>query len=332
MIATATGAKMKAIVVHKPGPVSGLKVEEIDRPAVTEDGVLVRVHASSANPVDLYALTPVAHMARGFKPGVLGTDMAGVVEAIGPAVTCFKPGDRVFGAARGAYAEYVCARQANVVALPAGMSFEDAGTLAVAGSTALQSVRDHGRLEKGQRILINGASGGVGTFLVQIARAYGGAVTAVCSTRHVELVRSLGPERVIDYTREDFVAMGDRYDLMLDVAGNRSWSEVKRVLRPAGTYVGIGAAALQHSKGGSFKAIGHFLGVRVRSLGSGLRVVALFIANLNNADLETLGDLIVSRRMTPVIERRFELSYMADALTYLNDGHSTGKVAIAIGG
>jgi len=324
------GLKMRAVVARGPSPPSGLRIEEVDWPAILNDGVLVRVHASSVNPVDLYALTPVAHAQRGFKPRVVGTDFAGTVESVGPGVTRFQPGDEVFGAARGAFAERACALERHVVPKPPSVSFADAATLAVAGSTALQAVRNHGRIKPGQRVLINGASGGVGTFAVQIARSFGGEVTAVCSTANVETVRSLGAHRVIDYTKEDFIEGGESYDLMLDGAGNRKWSECMRVLKAGGTYVAVGAAGVQHTRGGSWRALGHFLDIRIRSIRSG-RKLALFIANLNQDDLATLGDLLSTGEVKPFIDRRYDLVSVSDAMTYLAEGHARGKVGIDVG-
>ncbi len=244
MVLAATALKIRAVVSHGPGSVSALKMEDIDRPAPADDGVLVRVRASSANPVDLFTITPVAHMQRGLNGAVVGTDFAGTVEAVGKNVTRFEPGDDVFGGARGAFAEYLAiSEQGALVRKPAGVPFDQAGAVTVAGSTALQALRDHGRVQAGQRVLINGASGGVGTFAVQIARSFGAEVTAVCSTRNVELVRSIGAQRVIDYTTEDFTLGGERYDLMLDVAGNRSWSECLRVLEAGPLTSGLGQPA-----------------------------------------------------------------------------------------
>lgn len=331
MALVTAGTRMRAIVARGSSAPAELRLEEMDLPVVPDGGVLVRVRASSVNPVDLYALTPVARMQRGFKPAVVGTDFAGVVESVGSGVTSIQPGDTVFGGARGAFADYLCVSAEKAVVLkPAGVSFEDAASLVVAGSTALQAVRDHGRVAKGQRVLINGASGGVGTFLVQIARTFGADVTAVCSTRNVGIVREIGADRVIDYTKQDFVQIGDRYDVLLDVAGNRSWSEFTRVLRPGGTYVAVGAAGVQHGKGGGWRAIGHYLQVRVVSTGSGFRVVT-FIAKLRKDDLTFLGDLVASGRVKPVIDRTYDLDHIADALVYLNEGHAMGKVAITVG-
>ena len=331
MVLAATALKMRAVVSHGPGSVSALNVEDIDRPAPADDGVLVRVHASSANPVDLFALTPAAHVQRGLKAAVVGTDFAGTVEAVGKSVTRFKPGDEVFGGGRGAFAEYLSiSEHGTMVRKPAGVSFDHAGAVTVAGSTALQALRDHGHIERGQRVLINGASGGVGTFAVQIARSFGAEVTAVCSTKHVELVRSIGAQRVIDYTTDDFTVGGERYDLVLDVAGNRSWSECLRVLAAGAGYVGVGAAGIQHGKGGGWRAIRHFLEVRISSVGGGRRVVTLFIAKLSKDDLVFLGELLESGAVMAVIDRRYGLAGIADALGYLNEGHAMGKISIDI--
>ena len=330
--AVSTPVHMRAVLAHSAGSPAALRIEKFERPAVPDDGVLVRVRASSANPVDLYSLTPVAHLQRSLKPAVVGTDFAGTVEAVGRAVTLFQPGDEVFGGGRGAFAEYICiSEQKAVVRKPAGMSFEQAATVPVAASTALQALRDHGQIRPGQRVLINGASGGVGTFAVQIARSFGAEVTAVCSSRHVDVVRSIGAQSVIDYTKEDFTRAGDRYDLMLDIAGNHSWSECMRVLHSGATYVGVGAAGVQHGRGGGWRAIGHFLNVRLASIGGGRHVVAVFIASLKKDDLVLLGGLVASGQVKPVIERRYDLDGIAEALVYLATGHAGGKIAIQVG-
>src|SRR6202040_2695703 len=244
-----------------------LTIADTAVPAVPEDGLLVRVLASSANPVDLFALTRFAHLQRGRKPTIVGSDFAGTVESVGGLVTRYRPGDEVFGGVRGAFAEYAAVAEGGaVVRKPAGVSFQDAGTLAVAGTTALQAIRDRGGVATGQHVLINGASGGVGTFAVQIAKAFGAKVTAVCSTRNVELVRDLGADHVVDYMRDDFTRSVGAFDLMLDVAGNRSWSECARLLKRGGTFVGVGAAGVQHGRDGGLRAIRHFLEVRIRSV------------------------------------------------------------------
>jgi NADPH:quinone reductase-like Zn-dependent oxidoreductase len=322
---------VRAVVCRRPASPGELELADLDRPAVLDDGLLVRVHASSANPVDLFTLSPAGHLLRRRRPLIVGTDFAGTVEALGTRVTAFRPGDEVFGAARGSFAEYVMvAANGGVVRKPAGVSFEDAATLAVAGSTALQALRDHGRVQSGQRVLVNGGSGGVGTFAVQIARAFGAEVTAVCSPRNVELVRGLGARTVIDYTREDFTRSGKRYDLMLDVAGNRSWWECTRVLDRGAAYVGVGTAGIQHGKGGMRRVLAHFLDVRLASIGGGRRVVALWIARLRKDDLEFLGRLVESGRVKPVIERTYELADVPEALRRIDEGHTQGKLAILV--
>jgi NADPH:quinone reductase-like Zn-dependent oxidoreductase len=332
MVEAATGTRlMKAAVCRRPTSLGALTITDAAVPPVPEDGLLVRVRASSANPVDLFALTRVAHLQRGRKPAILGTDFAGIVESVGSRVTRYRPGDDVFGAVRGAFAEYAAVVGDRALARkPAGVSFEDAGTLAVAGTTALQAIRDHGCVARGQRVLINGASGGVGTFAVQIAKTFGAEVTAVCSTRNVEPVRGLGADHVVDYMQDDFTRGGGGFDVMIDIAGNRSWSECARLLKRGGTFVGVGAAGVQHGSGGGGRLIRHLLDLRIRSIGGGTKVV-IFIAKLNRSDLETLGELVESGRVKPVIDRRYDLTRVAEALGYLDEGHSMGKVAIDIG-
>ena len=332
MVATVTATKMKAVVCEKPGPVSRLGVSEIDRPAIADDGVLVRVHASSANPVDLFPTSAAGYLAGGRKPVVLGTDFAGTVEAVGRNVRRFKPGDDVFGAQRGAFAEFLATGEAGpIVSKPATLAFEGAGTVAVAGTTALQALRTHGRIEAGQQVLVNGASGGVGTFAVQIARALGAEVTAVCSMRNVEMVRSLGAAAVIDYTQEDFTRGSRRFDLVVDIAGTHSLAACRRVMNPSATFVGVGAAGVQHGPAGTLRAFGHFFGTRVERIGRGHRAVALFIANPNQDDLTFLGELLESGKLVPVIDRRYDLAGVPQALRYMNEGHARAKVAIRIG-
>jgi NADPH:quinone reductase-like Zn-dependent oxidoreductase len=248
---------VKAIVCEKRAV---MKLEEIEVPAVPDDGVLVRVPASSVNPVDLFPLSgagrPMRKLARKTKRDVMGTDFAGTVQSVGRDVTRLRPGDEVFGGAHGSFAEYVCLPESEALARkPANVSFEQGGGVGVAALTALQAIRDHGQVKPGQKVLINGASGGVGTFAVQIATALGAEVTAVCSPGNVEAVRSLGAEHFIDYTREDFTKGGERYDALIDIAGNRSLPECRRVLQPGATFVLVGAAAVQHTS--EMKAFGH---------------------------------------------------------------------------
>lgn len=321
---------MKAIACNTYGHP---ELQEIEKPDVTDDGVLVRVHASSVNPADRYATlgTPlIARPAMGMvKPRNtrVGTDFAGTVEAVGKDVTEFRPGDDVFGGRTGAFAEYVCVPQDRAVALkPANVTFEQAGVVGVAGLTALQGLRDKGRVQPGQKVLINGASGGVGTFAVQIAKALGAEVTGVCSTGNVELVRSLGADHVVDYTQEDFTRTNRRYDLMFDVAGSRSWSECRRVLDPRGTLVMVGAP-----KGGRVLGpLGHLLGVRLAAAFRGSQKAVFFIAKFNKADMVVLQELLESGKVKPAIDRRFELSEIADAFRYLGEGHAHAKIVVTM--
>ena len=319
---------MKAIVYHKYGSSDVLELEDVDKPGVDDDGLLVRVRAASLNPADWYAMmgTPyVARIAVGLlkpKNDRLGIDFAGTVEAVGKDITQFRPGDEVFGGKSGALAEYVSVR--NAVALkPANLTLEQAAAVPVAALTALQGLRDQGQIQPGQKVLINGASGGVGTFAVQIAKAFGAEVTGVCSTRNVDLVHSIGADHVIDYTREDFTRSGRRYDLILDVAGSRSWSECKRVLTPQANLVVVGAP-----KGGRLMGpLSHVVRVRLAALRSSQKVV-WFIAKMNKADLVVLQEFLEARKVIPVIDRRYPLSEVAEAFRYLGEGHAQGKVVI----
>jgi len=326
---------MKAILCRRPGGPDVLELEEIDRPPIADDGVLVRVHAASVNPVDFFPLSRVAYTARlvssafKAKPVVLGTDFAGTVESVGKSVTEFKAGDEVFGGKdRCTLAEYVSiAATGAVVGKPANVTFEQAAAVPVAAITALQALRDHGRVRQGQQVLINGASGGVGSFAVQIAKAFGAVVTAVCSPRNVKTARALGADSVIDYTREDFTRRGESYDLMIDIAGNHSWSECKRVLAPTGIMVAAGGSA--HTVWGGNGTIRHLIGVRLASVG-GSRKVALFIAKLNKADLLVLQKLLLEGKITPVIDRCYELQRAAEAFNYMGEGHARGKIIINV--
>jgi NADPH:quinone reductase-like Zn-dependent oxidoreductase len=330
MIATISAARMRAIVCARPGPAGRLQVSEVEPPVVPDDGVLVRVHASSANPVDLFPTSIAGYIMGGRKPQVLGTDFAGTVEEVGKSVTSFKPGDEVFGGARGAFAELLAAPESVTVRKPAEVSFEAAGTVAVAATTALQALRTHGGLQAGQHVLINGASGGVGTFAVQLARALGAEVTAVCGGHNVEMVRALGADTVIDYAADDFTLGSTRYDLVVDIAGSHSLGACRRVLKPEGTFVGVGAAAVQHGSTGTMRALGHFLGVRIASVAARQKVVTLFIANLNRDDLAFLGELLESGKIVPEIGRRYDLDGVPEALQHISDGHVKAKVAIRV--
>ncbi len=325
---------MKAIVQDAYGSTDVLELRDIDKPVPKDDEVLVRVHAAGLDRGVWHLMTGLPYLIRilGFglrrpKVRVRGMDVAGRVEAVGAKVTRFGPGDAVFGWADGTYAEYVAAPQGNFAPKPANLSFEQAAAVPVAALTALQGLRDKGQLQPGQQVLINGASGGVGTFAVQIAKALGAEVTGVCSTRNVDLVRSIGADHVIDYTREDFTWSDRRYDLMLDIAGSRSWSECRRVLNPQATLVMVGAPKGNRLIG----PLSHIVKVRLAALPSSQKVV-FFVAKMNKPDMALLRDLLEAGKVTPVIEdsRRYELSEIADALRYMGEGHAQGKIVISV--
>ena len=331
----AAAARMKAIVYTTFGPPDVLRLEEIDKPAPDDDQLLVRVRAASVNPLDWHVMEGTPYIARPlafgmFKPGVtrLGVDYAGTVEAVGRNIKLFKPGDDVFGGKTGALAEYVCVREDRAVALkPAGVSFEQAASVPIAAVTALQALRDKGKVQPGQKVLINGASGGVGTFAVQIARSYGADVTGVCSTKNLGLVRSLGANQVIDYTKADFTAGGVRYDLILDNVGNRPLLECRRVLAPNGKYVQIGGGGINDSRwiGPLPRVVNALLLSRVAG-----QQMGMMLAELNPKDLAYLGDLMTEGKVTPVIDRRYKLSEAPAAIRYLEEGHARGKVIITV--
>jgi NADPH:quinone reductase-like Zn-dependent oxidoreductase len=323
---------MKAIVRDRYGPPDILRVEEVEQPELADDCVLVRVRAASVNQIDWYDVTgkpwiarPMTGM-RGPKGSrLIGRDFAGTVEAVGKDVTDLRPGDDVFGGkgGGGSFAEYVVV-PTNVARKPANLTFEQAAAAPLAALTALQGLRDHGQLQPGQKVLVNGASGGVGTLAVQIAKALEAEVTAACSTRNVEQARSLGADRVIDYTREDFTRSGERYDVILDVAGSRSWSQCRRVLNPHAMLVIVGGP-----KGALLGPLGHIARVRLAAL-RGSQTAVFFVANFNGPDLNVVRELLESGKVTPVVEKRYELGEVADALRYMGDGHAQGKLVINI--
>ena len=320
---------MKAIVCSSYGRPDVLELAEVEKPALADDLVLVKVRAASVNPADWYGVAGplIVRPSTGlFKPRSdrTGIDFAGTVEAVGKNVTHVSPGDDVFGARSGALAEYVTVRDA-VVAKPANLTFEEAAAVPVAAITALQGLRDKGRLEAGQQVLINGASGGVGTFAIQIAKALGAEVTAVCSTGNVEQARSLGADHVVDYTREDFTDSDRRYDLLLDVAGGKSWSQLRRVLTQDATVVIVGA-----QKRRLVGPIGHIVRLRVASLLRGSQKAVFFIAKTNRADMEILRELLETGKVKPVVDRTYELAETADAFRYLGEGHARGKVIVTV--
>ncbi len=325
------GELMKAIVYCEYGSPDVLRLEDVEKPAPGDDQICVRVRAAAVNPLDWHYVrgTPyVGRLEMGLrKPKVirLGVDFAGTVESVGRSVTQFKPGDEVFGGRTGAFAEYVCVREGRAVVLkPPNVTFEQAAAVPVAAVTALQGLRDEGTLQPGQKVLINGASGGVGTFAVQIAKSLGADVTGVCSTRNVEMVRSIGADRVIDYTREDFTRSGERYDLILDNVGNHSLLDCRRALAPNGRYVQVGGPS-----GRWVDPLPRALGAYVLSLFV-KQDMGAFLAELDKEDLTTLRDLMQAGKVTPVIDRRYRLSEVPAAIRYLEEGHARGKVVITV--
>jgi NADPH:quinone reductase-like Zn-dependent oxidoreductase len=322
---------MKAVVRDRFGPPDVLELREVDEPPVGDGDVLVRVRAASVNPADWYAMTGTPWIARldvGLrKPRTarVGLDVAGVVAAVGGNVNRFKPGDEVFGAGTGTLAECATAAEDALVAKPANVSFEQAAAVPVAGLTALQGLRDKGRLRPGQQVLVNGASGGVGTFAVQIAKALGAAVTGVCSTRNVETAGSLGADRVVDDTRDDFTRTDRRYDLLLDVAGSRPWRACRRVLEPQGTMVLVGAPKGSRLLG----PLDHIAKVRLASLRASQKVV-FFISKATTEDLTALAELLEAGTVTPVVERTYPLSEVAHAFRHLGQGHAWGKLVVVV--
>ncbi len=325
------GTTMNAIVSARYG-LDALELRELDKPVIEDHQVLVRVHASSVNPAEWYRVTGPL-FARLFGSGlrrpkspVVGGDMAGTVEVVGKDVEEFQPGDEVFGTTLGAWAEYAPGREPRLVRKPANATFEEAAAVPVAATTALQALRDHGRVQPGQKVLINGASGGVGTYAVQLAKWLGAEVTAVCSTGNVETARSLGADHVVDYTQEDFTRRGDRHDVMIDIAGSRPFRAFRRVLTPEAMVVIVGAK-FPANKG--LGPLSHIIGTRVASLGRS-QTVKFFVAKINKEDLLVLQELLEAGKMRSVIDRRYELSETLDAMRYLGEGHARGKVVITV--
>jgi NADPH:quinone reductase-like Zn-dependent oxidoreductase len=324
---------MRAIVQDVYGGPDVLELREIGRPVVMDDGVLVRVHAAGVNPADWHIMrgTPyIARLAFGLrkrKGEVLGIDFAGTVEVVGRNVKQFQPGDEVFGSGSGAFAEYVSVPEARALALkPAKLTFEAAAAVPIAAITALQALRDQGNVQPGQEVLINGASGGVGTFAVQIAKTYGAKVTGVCSGKNVEMVRAIGADRVIDYTQEDFTQGEKRYDLMLDIAGNRPWSECQRVLHPTATFVAVGGPTGNRWIG----PLGKSVVVRFASMRGSRKVISPFLAKTNTEDLVVLQKLLEAGKVTSVIDRTYPLSETPEAIRYVEEGHARGKVVVTL--
>ena len=327
---------MKAIRYHRYGPPEVLELRDVDKPAVGDGDVLVRVRAASVNPLDWHFMRGAPYLVRMMaglsrpKPSqsMLGADMSGSVEAVGENVTGFSPGDEVFGGLeeRGTLAEYISVpADAVVLQKPASLTFEQGAAVPVAGFTALQALRDKGRVQPGQNVLINGASGGVGTFAVQIAKALGAEVTGVCSAANTELVASIGADHVVDYTRDDFTQARRRYDLLIDIAGNRTLAETRRVLVPKGVLVVVGGP----DKGRWIGPFGRTLTMALQSPAVSQRMVS-FLAHQNRDDLAVLRELLDAGQVTPVIDRTYPLNEVAEAVRYLETGHARGKVVITV--
>ncbi|MHC4341186.1 MAG: NAD(P)-dependent alcohol dehydrogenase [Planctomycetota bacterium] len=313
---------MKAVVYQEYGSPEVLELREVDKPTLTEGDVRVRVHAASVGAGDWHLLTATWFAVRLYqglfrpKRKILGHDVAGTVEAVGGKVTQFQPGDEVFGESNGAgaFAEYVCVPDHALVLKPASLTYEEAAAVPVSALTALQGLRDKGRIQPGQRVLINGASGGVGSFAVQIAKSFGAEVTGVCSTRKLEMVRSIGADQVIDYSQEDFTKGDRRYDLVLDNVGNRPLADCRRTLRPEGIYVAVSGAPTRS------------LWV---AMTGGKRMVS-FISQPNQKDLDFIKELLETGKVTPVIDRRYPLREVPMAMRYFGEGHVQGKVVITV--
>jgi len=331
-VLSADAKLMKAIVYRCYGSADVLEFEDIEKPEPADNEVLVKVRAAAVNPLDWHYMRGSPYIMRLIGAGLgkpenirLGVDFAGTVEAVGRNVKLFKPGDDVFGGGDGAFAEYITIREDRALVLkPANLTFEEAAAMPIAAITALQALRDKGQVKPGQKVLVNGASGGVGTFAVQIAKSFGAEVTGVCSTRNLEMVRSLGADHVIDYKQDDYTENGQRYDLILDMVGNHSLSENRQVLNPEGILVMVGG-----SKGnwiapliGPIKALFYspFVG----------QEFVLFIASMRIEDLTVLGELAKTQKVIPVIDRSYRLNDLPAAIRYSEEGHARGKIVINV--
>jgi NADPH:quinone reductase-like Zn-dependent oxidoreductase len=341
------GTRMKAAVYSRYGPPDVVQIKDVEKPVPKDDGVLIKVRAASVNPLDEGSMKGGGRLMTGLlKPKVasLGVDVAGQVEAVGRNVTQFKPGDEVFGACitdpqasvlkgwipQGAFAEYACAPESALVMKPDNVTFEQAASAPVAAFTALQGLRlgglgGKGQIQPGQKVLINGASGGVGTFAVQIAKSFGADITGVCSTRNMDMVRSIGADHVIDYTRQDFTKSGQRYDLIFDCVANHSLSACRRVLNPSGILIMVGDRAGRGMIGILARLITALVLSRV-----GSQKLVTFLARPKKEDLTIMRDLMKAGKVMPVIDRRYRLSEVADAIRYLGEGHARGKVVITL--
>jgi NADPH:quinone reductase-like Zn-dependent oxidoreductase len=323
---------MKAMLRYAYGPPDVLELRDIDIPEIADDEVLVQVNAAGVDRDVWHVMTglpyPIRLAGYGFrapKNPVIGSDMAGVVEEVGKKVTRFQPGDEVFGIGKGSYAEYVCAGEDKLAPKPTNLTFEQAAVLAIMGSTALQALRDQGKVRQGQEVLLIGASEGVGTYTVQIAKAFGARVTGVCCTKKVEMVRSIGADHVIDYTREDFAEGDQRYDLILDIGGNSSLARLRHALTPEGTLVITGGEGEGRWLGGTDRQLRAML----LSPFVGQKLVT-FIAKENHEDMIILKELIEAGKLTPVIDRTYPLAEVPEAIRYLEEGHARGKVVITV--
>ena len=327
---------MKAVVYTNYGSPDVLEIRDVKKPVPNDDQILIKVRAAAVNPLDWHFMEGTPYIMRAMGVGLrkpkdprLGVDYAGQVEAVGKNVTQFKPGDEVFGGKTGAFAEYVCARADRAIALkPANITFEQAASVPIAAITALQALRDKGKVHAGQKVLINGASGGVGTFAVQIAKSFGADVTGVCSTRNLDLVRSLGADHVIDYTKEDFTKGDERYDVILDNVGTQPLSGFRHALQPKGICVMIGGGG--PNDGGLIGPMGRPIVALLMSPFISQKM-GMMMAELNKQDLTILGDLMQSGKVKPVIDRTYPLSQIAEAMRYLEAGHARGKVIITVG-
>ncbi len=315
---------MKAAVYNRSNSVDLLQVAEIPKPVPKDDEVLIKVRAAAVNPLDWH----IGHALFGLLAGkgtVAGRDVAGHVEGAGRGVTQFRPGDAVFGVCRGAFAEYTCVSEAKLAAKPANVTFEQAASAPVAAYTALQGLRDKGQIQPGHKVLINGAAGGVGTFAVQIAKWFGAEVTGVCSTRNVEMVRSLGADQVMDYTQQDFTQGSERYDLIFDLVANHSLRACRRVMQPKRIYVGAGVGP-HPSLAGALAPIAKTL---VLSPFVSQKLLT-FTARSNQEDLKLIAELMASGKVTPVIDRCYPLREVPEAIRHIADGHTRGKIVITL--
>ena len=321
---------MKAARYTRYGPPEVVQIVDVENPLLKDDEVLIKVRAASVNPYDWHFMRGDPYLIRipagglhGPKDPRLGADVAGQVEVVGNSVTQFKVGDEIFGCCKGAFAEYACAPPARLALRPANVTAEQAAAIPIAALTALQALRDKGNVQAGQKVLVNGAAGGVGTFGVQLAKLFGAMVTGVCSTRNVEMVRSIGAERVTDYTQQDFTREAERYDMILDCVGDRTLSEFRRILQPRGVYVGAGGSSDKWMLGPMSRAIRQ----KILSL-FGRQKLSGILANINAADLAFVGDLVKAGKIKPVIDSRYPLTEIREAISYIEEGHARGKVII----